>query len=226
MVVVVGLLLTGAATVAEPVSQAGSEFPTLLISQAGKVDPDGGLRPLFEDRTEVSAPDGPGDLEGPTTSLREDIFEMARRIATGFGVDPLLVEAVIWIESSVKPGAVSAGGARGLMQLRPRTAERFGVEDALDPTQNVEGGVRYLRWLLDRYCRSVPLALAAYNAGETAVDRHAGIPPYTVTRTFLHQVLTRYREAGAKWAPPLRFPVTAGSRSRTADEECRPIDRP
>ncbi len=226
MVAGLGLLLAGGTTVADSVPQARAEFPPLLIAQAGEVDPDGGPGRVFGDRAEASPPGRPDESRGGATTLREGIREIARATATRFGVDPLLVEALIWVESSVRPGAMSAGGARGLMQLVPGTAERFGVEDALDPAQNIEGGVRYLSWLLRSYTGSVPIALAAYNAGEPAVDRHGGIPPYAVTRTFLQRVLTRYREAGGESAPRFEAPLAAGSRSRAADEECRPVGLP
>ena len=226
MVAGLGLLLASRTAGADRVPQARAEFPPLLIAQAGAVDPGDGPGRESGDRAEASPPGSSDESRGGAATLGEGIREMVRATATRFGVDPVLVEALIWVESSVRPGAMSAGGALGLMQLVPGTAERFGVEDALDPAQNIEGGVRYLSWLLRRYNGSVPVALAAYNAGEAAVDRHGGIPPYAVTRTFLQRVLTRYREAGGASAPRFEAPLAARSRSRAADEECRPIGLP
>ncbi len=107
-------------------------------------------------------------------------------------VQPALVKAVIAAESNFDPGAVSRKGAQGLMQLMPSTAATLGVADPLHPVDNVRGGVRYLRAMLDRF-GDTPLALAAYNAGPTAVDRYGGIPPYPETRDYVQRVLTYYR---------------------------------
>jgi hypothetical protein len=99
-----------------------------------------------------------------------------------------LVKAVIQVESEFDPLAVSSKGAQGLMQLMPFTARRFGVADAFEPRQNIFGGVQYLRVLLDQFRGDVDLALAAYNAGENAVLRHGGIPPYKETRGYVRKV--------------------------------------
>jgi soluble lytic murein transglycosylase-like protein len=104
------------------------------------------------------------------------------------GVDAKLVRAVIQVESAYRAEARSRKGAMGLMQLMPETARRFAVRDPYDPGANIEGGIRYLKWLLDRF--DVSLAVAAYNAGETAVERYGGIPPYAETRSYVQSVLT------------------------------------
>ncbi len=109
-------------------------------------------------------------------------------IAKSYGVDPELVKAVIQIESSRNYRALSNKGAIGLMQLIPDTASRFGVSDPWDPRQNIKGGVKYLRFLLAYFEGNVDLALAGYNAGEHAVDRHGGIPPYKETRRYVVKV--------------------------------------
>jgi soluble lytic murein transglycosylase-like protein len=100
-----------------------------------------------------------------------------------------LIHAVIRQESGYDPYAVSHKGAKGLMQLMPATAKRFGVKDVFDPAENVQGGVKYLRQLLDRYDGDRRLALAAYNAGEGAVDRFGGVPPYRETQDYVDRIV-------------------------------------
>ena len=126
------------------------------------------------------------------TGLAGTLLASARQ----HGLDPLLVKAVILTESAGRPRARSPKGAMGLMQLMPATARRFGVADPDDPAQNVAGGTRYLRWLLDRYGGNVTLALAGYNAGEGAVDRHGGIPPYRETRHYVRRVRATHAALG------------------------------
>lgn len=113
--------------------------------------------------------------------------------AQAAGIDPALVEAIIANESGFDPKATSRAGARGLMQLMPETAASLGVLDPYDPAQNVRGGTRYLRSLLDRF-GDLELAVAAYNAGAGAVERYGGIPPYPETQNYVRHVLSRYRE--------------------------------
>ena len=116
-----------------------------------------------------------------------------REISLQHDVDPVLVQAVVRVESAFNPLAVSRKGAGGLMQLMPRTASALGVLDRFDPRENIRGGVRHLRYLLDRYQGNVAMAVAAYNAGEGAVDFHHGIPPYPETELYVQRVL---RQAG------------------------------
>jgi hypothetical protein len=123
--------------------------------------------------------------ESARARYAQDIRDMSER----YGVSTSLVEAVIRVESAFNHLAVSPKGARGLMQLMPQTAQALGVLDSFNPRQNIEGGVRYLRRLLDRYPGELKLALAAYNAGEGAVDAHRGIPPYPETRQYVKKVL-------------------------------------
>jgi len=131
--------------------------------------------------------------------------EMITAAAIGEGVDPALVEAVVAVESSFSPRAVSRKGAMGLMQLMPRTARLLGVSNAFDPRQNLIGGSRHLRDLIDLFRGDLARALAAYNAGVNAVLTYGGIPPYRETREYVRMVLARYRlgraEPSSTWAP-------------------------
>jgi soluble lytic murein transglycosylase-like protein len=129
--------------------------------------------------------------------VRTRYSEEIREIAARHGVDADLVEAVIRAESAFNPRAVSNKGAQGLMQLMPRTASALGVRNVFDPYQNIEGGVRHLRYLLDRYPGNVPLALAAYNAGEKAVDYYRGIPPYAETTQYVQKILGQSPSLGS-----------------------------
>ena len=114
--------------------------------------------------------------------------------ASSASVDANLLRAVIVVESGFNPRAVSKKGALGLMQLMPATAARFGATNAMDPRQNVAAGARYLKFLMDRFGHNVRLALAAYNAGEEAVDRNGGqIPPFTETMAYVPRVLKYYK---------------------------------
>jgi soluble lytic murein transglycosylase-like protein len=110
--------------------------------------------------------------------------------ATKYGVNPALIKAVIHAESGYNPNAVSRKGASGLMQLMPGTARSLKVSNSFDPKDNVEGGVKYLRFLLDTFRGDVSLAVAAYNAGLTKVAKYGGIPPYNETRTYVNRVLS------------------------------------
>ena len=112
------------------------------------------------------------------------------------GVDARLVEAVIATESAFDPRALSTKGAQGLMQLMPDTADRFGVANPWDPEQNIAGGTAYLRWLIEEFNGDQRRVLAAYNAGEGAVTRYGGVPPYPETRGYVDRVLAYYRGLG------------------------------
>lgn len=121
------------------------------------------------------------------------LYYVIRSAAMRHQVDERLVHAVIKQESGYNPRAVSKAGAKGLMQLIPDTARRFGVRNSFDPVDNVEGGVAYLKFLLRRYNGNVPLSVAAYNAGENAVDKYAGIPPYPETQGYVASIMASYK---------------------------------
>ena len=134
----------------------------------------------------------------PAMSIdRDGVEKLVREAAERHRIDPALVRAVIETESNWNPGAVSRKGAFGLMQLIPTTAQRFGVSDAFNPQQNVDAGVRYLKALLDRYNGNLDLALAAYNAGEGAVDRAHGVPSIQETRSYVQKVQNAYFRPGS-----------------------------
>ncbi|WP_225764147.1 lytic transglycosylase domain-containing protein [Stenotrophomonas sp. Marseille-Q4652] len=135
-----------------------------------------------------------GSVRLNTTAYQNEIAAAARE----FGVEEAVVRAVIHAESAFNPMALSRAGAQGLMQLMPPTARRFGVSDSYDAAQNIRGGVQYLSWLLKRFNGDLTLAAAGYNAGEGAVDRHGGVPPYSETRYYVQrvaQLADRYRGA-------------------------------
>jgi hypothetical protein len=141
----------------------------------------------------------------PITNTKYDriIAEAAKK----FDVDVLLISAVIQAESDFNPREISIKGARGLMQLMPATAERFGVVDSYDPAANIYGGVRYLRWLLEKFEGNADLAVAAYNAGEGNVWKYNGIPPFRETITYVNRIAKRIRKHLG--IPPAAVPATA-----------------
>ena len=130
--------------------------------------------------------------------------EIIARASLKHGVNPDLVYAVAAVESSFNPRAISSKGALGLMQLMPETATRFGVTDAFDPSENVLGGVRYLRYLLDLFRGDLRLALAAYNAGENAVLAIGGVPPYRETQNYVAKVMRLFGRKRPLVSPPPR----------------------
>ena len=141
----------------------------------------------------------PADI--PTSGdpeLDRIIFEVGEKQ----GVDPRFIHAVIWQESKYKLKARSHAGAQGLMQLIPATAKRFGCDDPHDPVENITAGTKYLSWLLKRFSGNVELALAGYNAGEGAVDKYDGIPPYNETQNYVKIISKRYGKTYHPVLPP------------------------
>lgn len=120
----------------------------------------------------------------------QEFEHLVTAASSKYGVNPSLIRAVIQAESGYNPNAVSRAGASGLMQLMPGTAKSLNVSNSFDPKQNVDGGVRYLKFLLDTFKGDVALALAAYNAGLSKVARYGGIPPYQETRNYVSRVMT------------------------------------
>lgn len=157
------------------------------------------------------------DDERPRAKLPPTVYDpYIDRVAADNGLSPSLIKAVALVESGFDPHAVSRAGAQGLMQLMPQTAKEYGVTDAFDPLANLQAGARHLRMLLDRYEGDLTLALAAYNAGEGAVERHEGVPDYAETVSYVrrvHEKLGRQprglpaKASTARAARPIRFSV-------------------
>jgi len=148
----------------------------------------------------------------PETPVPAGINELVESVAAQHQLPANLIHAVIRAESNYNPTAISPKGALGLMQLIPATARRFGVAHVFDPVENIQGGARYLRYLLDLYEGNYPLALAAYNAGEKAVARYNGIPPYPETQNYVLQVKRNLEKLAAasearKTPPPAAQPA-------------------
>ena len=148
------------------------------------------VRPIAQEaRAETAQAESTAATTEPEAEMTID--EHIKEVADRHGVRADLVAAVIEAESEFNPRAVSRRGARGLMQLMPKTAATLGVDDPFDPKANIEAGVKHLRAMMDRFDNNIPLALAAYNAGEVAVIKHRGIPPYRETRAYVKRILKR-----------------------------------
>jgi len=149
-----------------------------------------------------------------SASRRQELWPAVEELSRKHGIDPGLVDLMIRMESGYNPRAVSAKGARGVMQLMPATARRFGVEDSFNAYENLGAGIRYFGELLDRFDNDLALALAAYNAGPEAVARHGGVPPYRETRNYVSSILTAYQGTGG--------PVLSGGFGKPAKR--RPVE--
>jgi hypothetical protein len=157
----------------------------------------------------------------PPPSVKPEISAMVEQAAKTHAVDPLLVGAVIAVESNYDAHAVSPKGAEGLMQLMPPTARMLGVTNTFDPQQNIEAGVRYLKQLQDQY-KDDTLALAAYNAGPKAVEKFKTVPPYRETQNYVDQVGRRYdaaRAAAPKSAEPAAVPPAVAPAQQISGED-------
>jgi soluble lytic murein transglycosylase-like protein len=179
------------------------------------------------DAEDVAAPTKPAALSDAVCLTGDPgVDALVREAGQRYGVDPCLVSAVMAQESGFRRFAVSPKGASGYMQLMPDTARRFGVVDIFDARQNIHAGVRYLRFLLDRFGGSLELALAGYNAGEAAVERYGlRIPPFAETQTYVRVIAGRYLSRRSTKsdvrpatgvAPPLPEPVAASKTDRPA----------
>jgi len=168
--------------------------------------------------------DEPGST--PAASMPGTLNEAVERIAADQQLPPALIHSVIKVESNYNPNAVSPKGAQGLMQLIPSTARRFGVVDAFNPVDNIQGGARYLKYLLDLHGGDYALALAAYNAGEAAVARYGTIPPYPETQNYVQSVARQLQKntASQPKAPAPKGAAGAGEKKSTRIVEIRQPD--
>ena len=169
--------------------QPNTELPACLLP-----DPVGTVRLAVEVEEEV------------VTGARGEIEQLVQRLAPQYSVDPRLVMALISVESAFNTSAVSPKNAQGLMQLIPETAERFGVKKVFNPVENLKGGMAYLQWLLAFFQGDVALVLAAYNAGERAVEKYRGIPPYPETRNYVRRITGMYKKALHPYQPEIVAP--------------------
>ena len=161
------------------------ENGTLLLTDKPYLENDGFIR----GRSWVSSP-------------MHEYQSTIKRISARYRVDPTLVTAVISTESNFNELAISRSGAMGLMQLMPDTATHLGVQDPFDPKDNIEGGVKYLRYLIERFKGDLELAVAAYNCGPSTVDRFGGVPPYGETRRYVKKVFDRYHGKKSMYISP------------------------
>jgi hypothetical protein len=173
--------------VALSLAASASAQVTLGVSKDGK-------KVIYNLGPSGSSGKGSGDLHwlAKQRDKRSQYDAIIERHSTRRGIDPVLAKAVIQVESSYNPRCVSHKGARGLMQLMPETARRFGVKDVFDPEQNIGGGIAYLAVLMDMFSGNLTKVLAAYNAGENAVIRYGGIPPYSETENYVARALSVY----------------------------------
>jgi soluble lytic murein transglycosylase-like protein len=153
---------------------------------------------IQEARVEAVEEDNNPAVAEADTEAELTIDEHIKEVAARHGVRADLVAAVIEAESDGNPRAVSRRGARGLMQLMPKTAKRLGVADPFDPKENIEAGVKHLRAMMDRFDNNIPLALAAYNAGEVAVIKYRGVPPYRETRAYVKRIMKKLDRSTAR----------------------------
>ncbi|MBQ6516282.1 lytic transglycosylase domain-containing protein [bacterium] len=159
---------------------AKTKFGSLLLNPA-----------MTKVNANIYANTAAGVNKQPITT-KAQILNKVSEISRKYGVDEKLVNALIKQESGFNVNAKSKVGAQGLMQLMPATAKSMGVTDPMNPEQNIEGGVKYLRSMLDKYNGNIILALAAYNAGPGAVDKYTGVPPYKETQNYVRNILANY----------------------------------
>lgn len=178
-----------------PGSHSTAESELTVKRSAGAVNRTGAGETgasLAPARRQAPAAEKAGPQE--TVPGKAGLAELVKRAAQKYNLPVALVNSVIEAESGFNPRSLSSTGAAGLMQLMPGTARAMGVRNVWDPADNIDGGCRYLRQMLDRYRGSLPLALAAYNAGPGSVDKYGGIPPFAETQAYVRRILSSYRD--------------------------------
>jgi len=172
-----------------PVERAerGAEMTTLTLEGGGQIAVPTARIVSYSPLSEPAP--APDSLDAAWREAAGSYADLIGQEAETHRVDPALLTAMAQVESAFDPRAVSPKGAMGLLQLMPATAARFGVDDAFDVAENVDGGARYMGWLLERFSGRMDLALAGYNAGEHRVDEYDGIPPFRETRNYVTKVL-------------------------------------
>ena len=212
------ILASAAATVAVAGSPSAAGTAERMVSVVSADQRTGRLVRSVVTTTGRSTPDKASKPVDPVAAPRVQpappvttaaIADAVERAAAQHSLPAALLHSVIKVESNYNPTAVSPKGAQGLMQLIPATARRFGVSDAFDPADNIQGGAKYLRYLLDLYGGDYPLALAAYNAGEGAVAKYGTVPPYAETQNYLRLVAHQLREAAPAVAEKPQPPAAA-----------------
>jgi hypothetical protein len=196
-------LLVAGVTLVAPVA-VGAETYTIVASDGTTHYTNAPNDPRYQRAgLAPSSPAAPAPaVVSAATSVTSSFASHIKDAASRYGVPERLVSAVIRVESGFNPRAVSRKGARGLMQLMPTTASMLGVRNSFDPLENIDGGVRHLRGLIDRFGNNLPLALAAYNAGEQAVANHRGIPPYPETQDYVARILRLIGDDAVDIPPP------------------------
>lgn len=182
-------------------ARSGDPLAQRMLRQVG--EPSGNPPACLKDPDDEESEELGGDDPPP---VQREIIGMLRRIAPEYGVHPRLAMAIVRSESNFNPAALSPKKAQGLMQLIPETAERFKVSKPFDPEQNIRGGLSYLRWLLAYFRGDVKLVAAAYNAGEGAVERYRGIPPYPETRDYVQRIRTLFKRDEHPYDPAVTAP--------------------
>jgi hypothetical protein len=166
--------------------------------------------PVAPREAAAAAPKAPPALPAPSASLNipASYLDIINSACDRHGIDPSLVHAIVKVESDFNPYALSRKGAMGLMQLMPQTAVDMNIKNSFNPAENIDGGVKYLRYLIDRYEGNLSLALAAYNSGETAVKRWGTVPPFKETQNYVKRILKIYNGGNGSFVP--RYTIYMG----------------